>query len=166
MAVLSIAITFMGSLIIAFNDLHGGDDVLYGDTLALAGAVMVALYTLIGKQQRGHLGTAVYTFATYSACFLSLLLFAFLTATPLWGYGLKEVLLGLALGISCTLLGHSIFSWCLKYLSPSYVSSSKLLEPVFASILAVFVYQEIPTLLQLFGSIIVIGGVYLYARYE
>lgn len=164
--ILSIAMTFSGSVLIAMNDFHGGKAILYGDMLALIGAIMVAIYTLIGKRQRDHLSTTVYTFITYCACFLSLLLLSFATNTPLYGYGLKEVMLGLLLGISCTLLGHSVFSWCLKYLSPSLVSSSKLLEPVFASILAFFIYQELPSILQIIGSTVVITGVYLYSKYE
>ncbi|WP_368490571.1 DMT family transporter [Clostridium sp. BJN0013] len=164
--VLAIIITFLGSVVIAANDYGGGKNVLYGDALALLGAVMVAVYTLIGRKQRDHLSTTVYTFVTYSACFITLIIFDFISHTPIYGYGINEIILGLLLGISCTLLGHSVFSWCLKYLSPSYVSSAKLLEPVFASILAIFIYGEIPQISQVIGSIIVIGGVYMYSRYE
>lgn len=166
MGVLAIVITLVGSVVIAMSDGGGGNNVLYGDALALLGAVMVAIYTLIGRKQRGHLSTTVYTFITYSACFVTLLIFDFAADTSIYGYGMKEIILGLLLGISCTLLGHSVFSWCLKYLSPSFVSSAKLLEPVFASILAVFIYREIPSLLQIIGGIVVIGGVYLYSKYE
>ncbi|SFL93164.1 DMT family transporter [Pelosinus propionicus] len=166
LGVTAIIVTFLGSVVIAMSDSGGGSNVLYGDVLALLGAVMVAVYTLIGKKQRGHLSTTIYTFITYCACFVSLLIFDAVTGTPIYGYGMKEIILGLLLGISCTLLGHSIFSWCLKYLSPSFVSSAKLLEPVFASILAVFIYKETPNMLQVIGGIIVIGGVYLYSKSE
>lgn len=166
MSILAISITFIGSVIIAMSDSGSGTNVLYGDALALLGAVVVAIYTLIGRKQRGHLSTTVYTFITYSACFTTLLIFDFATNTSIYGYGVKELIIGLLLGISCTLLGHSVFSWCLKYLSPSFVSSSKLLEPVFASVLAVFIYIEIPSLLQVIGGMIVIGGVYMYSKYE
>jgi drug/metabolite transporter (DMT)-like permease len=166
LGVLAIIITFLGSAVIAMSDRGGGNNVLYGDALALLGAVMAAIYTLIGRKQRGHLSTTVYTFITYCACFISLLVFDFATGTSIYGYGIKEIILGLLLGVSCTLLGHSVFSWCLKYLSPSFVSSAKLLEPVFASGLAVFIYKEIPSFLQVIGGIVVIGGVYLYSKYE
>ena len=164
--ILSIAVTLLGSIIIAAGDFGSGKNELYGDALALIGAVMVAVYTLIGRKQRGHLSTTVYTFITYFACFLTLLIFGFSSGTPLYGYGIKEVILGLLLGSSCTLLGHSMLSWCLKYLSPSFVCSAKLLEPVFASVLAIFIYSEVPSLLQVIGGIIVIGGVYVYSKHE
>ena len=65
-----------------------------------------------------------------------------------------------------TILGHSIFSWCLKYFSPSFVSASKLLEPVVAGILAFFVFEEIPNPLQFLGAILVLLGVYWYSQLE
>ena len=77
-----------------------------------------------------------------------------------------DVLMGLCLAVFSTLMGHSIFSWCLKYLSPSFVSSAKLTETIFASMLALIIFTEVPTLQQIVGGAIVIGGVLLYSKYE
>ena len=74
--------------------------------------------------------------------------------------------MGLALAVLCTLLGHSLFSWCLKYLSPSYVSAAKLCEPVFSTLAAVPLFHEVPTPLQLIGGVVVLGSVLLYTRAE
>ena len=79
--------------------------------LALAAASAAAVYTLIGRIQRGHLSTTVYTFLTfltYLACFLTLLLGTAAAGTPLTGYGGREWLIGLALAVLCTLLGLSL----------------------------------------------------------
>ena len=87
-------------------------------------------------------------------------------AAPLTGYGGREWLIGLALAVLCTLLGHSLFSWCLKYLSPSYVSAAKLCEPVFSSLAAISLFGEVPGPLQLAGGAAVLGAVLLYTWAE
>ena len=134
--------------------------------LALAAAFFVAMYTLIGRVQRGCLSTTVYTFLTYLACFLALVFMAIGSGTPLVGYPPREWLIGLGLAVLCTLMGHSLFSWCLKYLSPAYVSAAKLCEPVFSGALAVPLFGEIPGPMQLVGAAIILGSVLLYTKAE
>ena len=65
----------------------------------------------------------------------------------------------------CTLLGHSVFSWGLKFESASFIATIKLLEPVFSSVFAFFLFGEVPAWLTVLGGGIVILGVYLYARF-
>ncbi len=69
------------------------------------------------------------------------------------------------LAIAAT-FGGSVFSWCLKYLSPSFITAAKLCEPVGAAILAVFLFREYPTWLTVAGSVIILVSVYFYSRLE
>ncbi|MCR1942366.1 DMT family transporter [[Clostridium] symbiosum] len=165
-AVLSIAVTFAGSILIAMSDYGSGSSLLKGDLLALFAAVMVAAYTLLGRIVRADTSTTVYTYIVYFFCGLSLFAAALITRTPLTGYGSSSLLCGLLLAICSTLLGHSVFSWCLKYLSPAFVSSSKLCEPPVASLFAMILFGEIPSLLQISGGIIILAGVIYYSRLE
>lgn len=165
LGVVAIVMAFGGSAVLALAG-GGKNSVLYGNLLALAAAFFVVLYTLIGKIQRGYLSTTIYTFLTYLACFLTLLIMALASGTPLVGYGAREWLIGLGLAVLCTLMGHSLFSWCLKFLSPAYVSAVKLCEPVFSGALAVPLFGEIPTPVQLLGAVIILGAVLLYTWAE
>lgn len=165
-AVISIAVTLAGSLLIAFSDSSGAHGSLYGDLLALAAAVFVAVYTLIGRIARTEMSTISYTYIVYGFCSVSLLSILLFQGYSLLGHGKSPAVVGLLLSIFSTLLGHSIFSWCLKFFSPAFVSASKLCEPVVASVFAVFLFQEIPAVLQILGGLITIGGVLLYSRAE
>ena len=165
-AVLAIGITFAGSLIIAYADSSAGGVHIYGDFLALVAAIAVAVYTLIGRMVRKNVSTNVYTYVVYTSCALVLLLTCLVQGYHLFDYGMSAVIVGLLLSVFSTILGHSIFSWCLKYFSPAFVSASKLCEPVVAAVMAAFLFGEMPVALQVIGGVMIIGGVYYYSRIE
>ena len=164
-AALAIAVTLAGSVLIAFAD-SGSQGHLWGDVLALLAAVDVAGYTLIGRVVRAKASTTVYTYLVYTACALALVLTCAFQGLVLTAYGSSPVFVGLALAMFSTILGHSIFSWCLKYFSPAFVSASKLCEPVGAAALAAVLFAQIPTALQLLGGGLILGGVLWYSRME
>lgn len=161
---LAVALAFGGSVVIALADTAAGADAVRGDLIALAGALCMAVYTMIGAVCRRHISTTVYTFLVYCAAALTVLAIALLGGTPLTGYG--PVNLGTALGMAvfCTLLGHSVFSWGLKYLSPAFISTVKLLEPVFASVWGLALFRERPGGAGILGGAVIICGIALYGR--
>lgn len=161
-----IAVTVFGSLLIALSDYSSGGNHLFGDGLALAAAIFSGIYTLIGREARRYMSTIAYTYVVYVFCGLALCAAVLASGLSFEGYGAASVVVGLLLSVFSTLLGHSIFSWCLKYMSPSFVSASKLCEPAVAAALAVVLFAEIPTALQIVGGIVTIGGVLLYSRVE
>lgn len=165
LGVAAIALAFAGSVALALAD-AGGGGALAGDLLAVLAAAAVAVYTLIGQVQRSRQSTTVYTFLTYTACLLVLLALDAATGTPVLGWGLREAVVGLLLAVFCTLLGHSLFSWSLKWLSPAYVSAAKLCEPVFASVLGLLLFGEGIGPLQGAGAAAVLAGVLLYTKAE
>ena len=164
-ALLAIAVTLIGSALIAFSDSASGIH-LYGDILSLLAAIAVAVYMLIGRVVQRELSTSVYTFVVYGACEISLLILCAAQQYSLFAFGIAPIIVGMLLAVFSTILGHSIFSWCLKFFSPSFVSASKLCEPVVAAILAVFLFHEIPKGLQILGGALIIGGVLYYSRIE
>ena len=163
---LCILVTVGGSILIALGDYSKGGNHMAGDILALCAAIFTAVYTLIGRRARERMSTGVYTYIVYLFCAGALCAAAWAGQVPLTGWGASALVVGLLLSIFSTLLGHSIFSWCLRYLSPAFVSASKLCEPVGAAVLAFFLFGEMPGPLQVAGGIITVGGVLLYSREE
>lgn len=165
-AVASIAVAFVGSALIAFSDSGSGGTHLKGDLFALLAAMAVAVYMLIGRIVRAGVSNTVYTYLVYGACAAGLLTMSVIQQQGLFDYGINGILIGLALAVFSTILGHSVFSWCLKFFSPSFVSASKLCEPVVAAILAGILFDEIPTAIQLAGCVLILGSVMYYSRLE
>lgn len=165
-AVLAIGITVVGSVLIAWSDSGSEGGHLYGDILALIAAVAVAVYTLIGQQVRQSTSTTAYTYVVYVSCAVTLLAVCLVRQENLFAYGYSAPVVGLLLAVFSTILGHSIFTWCLKYFSPSFVSASKLCEPVVAAVMAGFLFGEMPKALQIGGGVLILGGVYYYSLIE
>ena len=164
-AIGAIAVTLLGSVMIAYAD-AGSEAHFYGDMLALLAAIAVAVYTLLGRILREELSTTVYTYIVYVSCAASLLLVCAVQGYSLLDYDLSAPIVGLLLAIFSTILGHSIFSWCLKFFSPAFVSASKLCEPVVAAVFAAILFGEIPALLMICGGVLILGGVLYYSRIE
>ena len=164
-ALAAIGVTVVGSVVIAFAD-SGSKGHLSGDILALLAAVAVAGYTLIGRAVRSDTSTTVYTYLVYTVCALVLVLTCVFQGQALLGHGSSPIWVGLALAVFSTILGHSIFSWCLKYFSPAFVSASKLCEPVGAAALAAVIFGQIPSAMQLLGGALILGGLVWYSRME
>lgn len=162
LALAGIAVTLIGSFIIAMGDSSGGSNIIYGDMMALLGAFCTSVYTMIGRAQRQHLSTTAYTFLVYLSASVTLGIAVALTGTQAVGYPVTDYLSFLGMAVCCTLLGHSIFSWALRYISPAFVSTAKLLEPVFATIMGILLFSEIPRVNQVIGGVIVIGGILIY----
>ena len=162
---LGIFAVFTGSIVITIGGVKGGSDPLRGDLLALAGAALVAAYTMIGKISRSHLSTTVYTTIVYAAGMLTVLLAALWQKIPLTGYGSSDILCSFGMTVFCTLLGHSVFSWALKYESAAFISAAKLLEPVYAAVLALLLFHEAFTLQTALGALFIIGGILYYVRH-
>ena len=165
-AVMAIGITLAGSITIALTDFLKGGNHLLGDLLALLAAIVEAGYTLIGKKVRKTVSTTCYTYVVYSACAVTLLVTCFAQGQNIAVYGDSPIIAGLLLAVFSTILGHSLFSWCLKFFSPSFVSSAKLCEPVVAAIIAIFAFSEIPGPLLIVGGVLILGGVFYYSQIE
>lgn len=165
-AIISIIVTLVGSCLIALSDSAAGESNLYGDFLALIAAIAVAVYTLIGRVVRSTVTTTVYTFLVYVSCAVVLVLLCVYKGYGLFEYGYSGIMIGFFLAIFSTILGHSIFSWCLKYFTPAFVSASKLCEPVAAAAMAAILFGEGMSLIQIAGGILILGGVLYYSVAE
>lgn len=161
---LGIILAFAGSALIALLDTSSGSDALKGNMLALLAGFLMAVYTLIGKVCRKTLTTNAYTYIVYLASTVTVLLISLASKTPILGYGEVNWLCALGLAVFCTLLGHSIYSWGLKYVQASFISNAKMLTPVFATMFGIIFFREYPSTVVICGSLLAILGVFVYSK--
>lgn len=162
-----IVVAIAGMIAMSFGDLLGGVLVgprpLYGNALALFGAIMAAGYVLAGRSLRQRLALVPYVVVVYSVCSVSLLGIVLMEGHALTGYPASEwgIFVGLAVGPG--LFGHTVLNWALAHLESSVVSVSLLGEPVGATILAVIFLSEVPTVVTVIGGVVVLIGILLTA---
>ncbi|MFQ3318727.1 MAG: drug/metabolite transporter (DMT)-like permease [Natronomonas sp.] len=163
---LGIAIAIGGMGVMSAGELLAGAAVagahpLYGNILAVLGALMAALYVLVGRSLRQRVALVPYVLVVYSACTLTLLAVALVQGLPLTGYGSREWLIFLALAVGPGLFGHTVVNWALEHVESSIVSVSLLGEPVGATVLALLLLAEVPGLTTVLGGVVVLSGIYL-----
>ena len=136
---------------------------LYGNALALAGAVAAAGYVLAGRSLRQRISLVPYVTVVYGVCVVVLLGFVLAGGHPLTGYPAREWLLFAGLAAGPGLLGHTVLNWALAHLESSVVSVSLLGEPVGATLLAFVLLSEAPTPATVAGGCVVLVGIYITA---
>lgn len=155
-----------GSFVIAWGDFQIGGMALLGDILALLGAVTVTGYWLVGQFIRQHLSSFSYTLVVYSITSLLLIGYDLALGYPLVGYSAENWGWFFYLALFPTLLGHSLLNWVIKWLNTTTISMGILGEPVGTAILAYIILGETVTLPQWIGGLIILGGIYLFIRFN
>jgi drug/metabolite transporter (DMT)-like permease len=159
-----ILVALAGTAIIAGDD-SVGSAALLGNTLALVGAVTVAIYVLIGRSSRtGGIGVLPYSVVVYSAAALALLPVALLFEVRLWGYSGETWLWLWAITLGPQIMGHTVFNWALRYVEASVISATILAEPVVSALLAWLILSEKPGAVTVFGGAAVLSGLFLLLR--
>lgn len=161
-AVISLIIAFTGSVIISWGDFQISGMALFGNFLALLGAIAITGYFLFGQNVRKRLSLITYSFLVYAISAVTLIVYNVVLDVPFTGYSQSTWIYFLALAIIPTFFGHTLFNWALKWLNASTITMGILFEPVGASVLAYFVLGEMITWSQFLGGTIVIFGLMLF----
>ena len=159
-----IALGVMGSLVLALGDRAAGESELFGDLLALLGAVAAAAYFLIGRRVRMQLSNVSYVAIVYPASAVALLAAVAATGTPITGFDASTYAMLALIGLVPQLLGHTSLNWALGHLSATLVAVAVMAEPVGATLLAWLVLGEAPPVASVAGGGLVLTGVYLAFR--
>ena len=112
------------------------------------------------------MSTVAYTFIVYFFAGLVVTVLSLGNGIKYYVLDINNILIALGMTVCCTLLGHSIYSWGLKYEKASYISVVKLLEPVFSTSIGFLVLGEKPLGLCVVGCIIILYGITMLVASE
>jgi drug/metabolite transporter (DMT)-like permease len=161
-----IALSVVGGMIIGYGDFGLGVRELFGDLLAIAGAVAVSGYWLVGRRLRRKLSLLPYIFVVYATAAAFMIILCLVTGHSFSGYPGQTYLMLFLLAVVPQIIGHSSFNWALKYLPATFVVVGTLGEPVGSTILAHFILNEMPTLAKIGGGVLILAGIYISSRAE
>jgi drug/metabolite transporter (DMT)-like permease len=113
---------------------------------------------------RPHLSLLSYTTVVYGMSALTLLFLTWLGGYSFLGYSPTVYLLFLLMALFPQLLGHSSYNYALAFLPAAYVSVAIISEPIGASALGLLVFGEVPALLTVAGSVLILTGVFIAGR--
>ena len=138
-----------------------------GGILALAGAAVFGAYLILVRSARAGLSTQTIVTHTYGWAAAFLVLGAAIARQPVPGLhdGGAWAAIG-AMALVSQLLGHTALNASLRWFSPSAISFANLLEPVFASVLALAFFGEPVPPLAVAGGIVLLASVFVVVRDE
>lgn len=156
-----LGLALAGVLIISGVDFSLSTRAVTGDLLALLGGVFSAAYTVLGGRVREAVSTPAYTLVCYTTSAAVLLVACLVWDQQLAGYGVRSWLLILGVTLGSQLLGHSVFNYLLKRISPTVVSMVVLLEVPGAALLAAVFLKQAPPLAVYAGLAAILAGLLL-----
>lgn len=158
---IGIALGIVGGGVVTLAGAVRSESATTGNLLAIAGAITAAGYLLVGGRLRQRLSIFPYTGIVYGLCAAILGLFAILRGVELVGLGTAAWLAIIGIGIGPQLVGHTSYNYLLEHVETWKVSAAVLGEPVGSTIIAVFLFNEIPGVAVLPGGLLLLLGIWL-----
>lgn len=154
---LAIILSLLGILLMSYGGKFSTN--IKGNSLALLGAIFASLYITTNYFLRKKYDLINIVFRVYSISFIVLLIISFVLKENLIFLPKREYFLLILIAIFPQVIGHSIFNYALKFLSPIFISLTILGEPIGATLLGVIFFKEIPKCLEFLGGLLIITAI-------
>ena len=161
---IGIAIAFSGVIVLTGVDLSVDPAHLWGDALALVGAVFSAAYVSVAERVRKTVDTSTMTFVLYAVSALTILPLVFIFGQQLVGFDAQAWALILAVTLGAQLLGHSMMTRVLSSTSATVVSLAILFEMPGATLVAAIWLGQVPPLALLPAAGLILAGLVIVIK--
>ena len=161
---LGLVIALFGIILVLINDFDMSSKYTLGNIYAILCSLSIAISLIIAEKIRDTAGTLEYTRMLYGVAALTILIIGSLYTNTFIVSKKIEILGFIFLALVPTILGHNIFIYCLKYTTPTIVGTVPLGEPVIASIIAIFLFNEMISLETAIGGVFCIYGIFIILK--
>ncbi len=164
---IGVLLAFSGSVLLGISDSQIEQDFadpLFGNFLALTAAIIFVVYLLIGQKIRRKREWIDYVFPVYFYAAAACVLMAVVMGKNLLDISKIGVWAGAGLAFGPQILGHGSMNYAVKFVSPTLLSTLILVEPLLASVLAFFLFAELPPITSIIAMAIILIGVGLTWR--
>ena len=158
----SLAFTLVGVVMVGIGGLtaiEAGSNPLLGGGIAIFGSFCISIYLLIGRRLNNVIPPLLYSFLCFCSAALVTTVFVSLTKTPVTGYPADSYIWALIVTVLAQVLGHIFMNVALQYFTATALSIVLQAGVVVSAVIALFLFGEIPSMLQVVGSALVIYGV-------
>ena len=129
-------IAFFSVVVITGIDFNVSIQAFQGDLLAVIGGAVGAAYMIIAANSQKVISTSTFTTVCYLTCAVMIFPVVLVTNSNLTGFSTSEWILLAGLIIGAQFLGHTLFNFTLKRVSPAVVSLVVFFEVPVSAILA------------------------------
>ena len=164
---LAVLLSMVGMLMLLGESFKFNKSQFIGDLLGVLTAVWYGSYIVTISQLRKKYNSTSIMFLSGIVTAIILLIVAILFEQSLIPQSLFTITIIFLLGFICQFMGQSFITYSLAYLSASLSSLCLLIQPIAATVLAYFFFQEKLTTIQFFGSAFILIGIYIArTKYE
>ena len=164
---LAALLSMVGMLMLLGESFQFNKSQFIGDLLGVLTAVWYGSYIVTISQLRKKYNSTSIMFLSGIVTAIILLIVSILFEQSLIPQSLFTITIIFLLGFICQFMGQSFITYSLAYLSASLSSLCLLIQPIAATVLAYFFFEEKLTTIQFFGSALILIGIYIArTKYE
>ena len=161
---IGLLISLIGTLFVLTNNFDLSSRFTIGNIYAILCSLAISISFLIAEKVRDTEGTIEYTRMLYGIAALTIFIIGSFYTQTFIIIEKTEVVGFVFLALIPTILGHNIFYYCLKFTTPTIVGTIPLGEPIIASIIAFFLFNELISLNTAIGGALCMYGIFLILK--
>ncbi|WP_234497339.1 DMT family transporter [Vibrio maritimus] len=152
---------YLGIAAILFHDVQSlGEEIWKGSALAVGSAFVFAVYLMLSKSIISKMGSDLFTSIGMGSAGIAIITHLSLSSAEMSQWSFELIVLGVLLGVFCTVLPSYFVAAAMARLSPTELSITSNIGPGVTAVMAVAILSEAFTLYHFIGLCLVTFSVY------